>query len=76
MALFRKGRSTRAGAVFQRVIVTEISGAEIRTHQSSGALLTVLGETRVAWPPDFRGLGEAMPTLCLQERPLEYREQF
>ena len=41
-------------AVFQRAIVTEISGAETRPHPSSGALLAASRSDRAAWPLDFR----------------------
>ena len=40
-------------AVFQRAIVTEISGAETRPHPSSGALLAAPRSDRAAWPLDF-----------------------
>jgi len=45
------------GAVFQRVIVTEISGAEIHTNHSSGALLTVLPALLGEGPAPGQGSG-------------------
>lgn len=51
------------GAVFQRVIVTEISSAEIHTNHSSGVLLTVLPVLLGEGPAPERGSG-AEGRLC------------
>lgn len=60
------------GAVFQRVIVTEISSAEIHPNHSSGALLTVLAVLLAQGPAPAQA-AQASRGLALTDTGNRYR---